>query len=101
MDSAYSGCALRAFPGALKRGLGRGPDGPRRVLKDVHAFGALAPCEPLLRICEHPFIIDIAAPSVAHYGPVEVLRLPVGCPPDDETANHREMLFAPIAVCRR
>ena len=26
-----------------------------------------------------------AAPSVAHYGPVEVLRLPVGRPPDDPT----------------
>ncbi len=35
----------------------------------------------LLRICEHPFIIDIAAPSVAHYGPVEVLRLPVRASP--------------------
>ncbi len=33
-------------------------------------------------------IIDIAASSVAHYGPVEALRpLPVGCPPDDETAE--------------
>ncbi len=29
--------AARAFPGALKRGLGRGPDGPRLVLKDVPA----------------------------------------------------------------
>ncbi len=27
--------ASSAAPGALKRGLGRGPDGPRRVLKDV------------------------------------------------------------------
>ncbi len=31
------------------------------------------------------FIIDIAAPSVALYGPVEVLCLPVERPPDDET----------------
>ncbi len=80
VDSAYSRCALRAFPGALKRGLGRGPDGPRRVFKDVHAFGALAPCEPRLQPSVlHP-IIDIAASSVAHYGPVEVLRPPVGRP---------------------
>ncbi len=50
------------------------------------AHGPAAPLQ-LLRICEHPFIIDIAAPSVAHYGPVEVLRLPVGRPPDDETAE--------------
>ncbi len=32
-------------------------------------------------------IVDIAASSVARYGPVEVLRLPVGRPPDDETAR--------------
>ncbi len=38
-------------------------------------------------------IIDIAAPSVARYGPVEVLRLPVGRPPDDET-NRPSMDFA-------
>ena len=29
--------AARVLPGALKRGLGRGPDGPRRVFKDVPA----------------------------------------------------------------
>ncbi len=32
-------------------------------------------------------IMEIAAPSVAHYGPVEVLRLPVGRPPEDETVR--------------
>ena len=32
-------------------------------------------------------IIDIAASPVAHYGPVEVLRPPVGRPPEDETAR--------------
>jgi len=32
-------------------------------------------------------IMEIAAPSVAHYGPVVVLRLPVGRPPDDKTAR--------------
>ncbi len=32
-------------------------------------------------------IIDIAASSVVHYGLVEVLRLPVGRPPNDETAE--------------
>ncbi len=31
--------------------------------------------------------MDIAASSVAHYGPVEVLRPPVGRPPEDETAR--------------
>ncbi len=29
------GCAARVVPGALKRGLGRSPEGPRHVLKDV------------------------------------------------------------------
>ena len=42
-----------------------------------------------LRSALHPYvprlIIDIAASSVAHYGPVEVPRPPVGRPPDDET----------------
>ncbi len=39
VDSAAcsGGAAPRAFPGALKRGLGRGPDGPRLVFKDVPA----------------------------------------------------------------
>ncbi len=50
------------------------------------AHGPAAPVQPL-RICEHPFIIDLAAPSVAHYGPVEVLRLPLGHPPEDETGG--------------
>ncbi len=35
---------------------------------------------PLLRTCVPRPIIDIAASSVAHYGPVEVLRPPVGRP---------------------
>ena len=35
-------------------------------------------------------IIDIAASPVAHYGPVEVLRPPVGRPPEDETADHQQ-----------
>ncbi len=47
---------------------------------------SVAPLQ-LLRTCEHPFIIDIAASSVAHYGPVEVLCLPVGRLPDDETTE--------------
>ena len=34
---ASGGAAARVLPGALKRGLGRGPDGPRRVFKDVPA----------------------------------------------------------------
>ncbi len=39
-----SGTAAAALPGALERGLGRGPDGPRRVFKDVHgATSLLAP----------------------------------------------------------
>ncbi len=39
------------------------------------------------------FIIAIAALlTVAHYGPVEVLRLPVGRPPDDETAGHHDRI---------
>ena len=48
---------------------------------------------PPLRPRVPRLIIDIAAPSVAHYGPVEVLRPPVGRParrrdrwPDDCTA---------------
>ena len=32
----------RALPGALKRGLGRGPDGPRRILKDVSGATSLS-----------------------------------------------------------
>ena len=32
-----SGTAAAALPGALKRGLGRGPDGPRHIFKDVPA----------------------------------------------------------------
>ncbi len=36
------GAAAHAFPGALKRGLGRGPDGPRRVFKDVHGATLLS-----------------------------------------------------------
>ena len=43
----------------------------------------------LLRPSVPRLIIDIAAPSVAHYGPAEVLRLPVGRPPDDETDEPR------------
>ncbi len=50
------------------------------------AFGALAFCEPLLQPSVPRRIIDIAASSVAHYGPVEVLRPPVGRPAD-ETAE--------------
>ncbi len=34
---ASGGAAARVLPGALKRGLGRGPDGPRRVFKDMPA----------------------------------------------------------------
>ena len=39
-------------------------------------------------------IIDIAASPVAHYGPVEVLRPPVGRPPEDETARPPAVLDA-------
>ncbi len=52
---------------------------------------SVAPLQ-LLRACVPRLIIDIAASSVAHYGPVEVLRLPVGRPPDDETR--------PYCTCR-
>ncbi len=48
------GAAARTFPGALKRGLGRGPDGPRLVFKDVPAqrrSQATSP-EPRVSCCE-------------------------------------------------
>ncbi len=53
-----------------------------RASQRRRGFGFVAPLQPSVP----RRIIDIAASSsVAHYGPVEVLRLPVGCPPDDET----------------
>jgi hypothetical protein len=76
--------------GAVGAQLRRTVDTPERP-SGVRGFGFV----PLLRPCVPRLIIDNAAPSVAHYGPVEVLRLPVGRLPDDETANHREMLVQP------
>ncbi len=54
-------------------------------LRPTHRVEGDHPAGPLLRTHVPRLIIDIAASSVAHYGPVEVLRLPVGRPPDDET----------------
>jgi hypothetical protein len=42
---------------------------------------------PLAALCTTLHYRDCSASLVAHYGPVEVLRLPVGRRPDDETAE--------------